>query len=99
MVTRQLQTEVGEGVRWVRLGIPVPGMGMAAGRQGTGRGGERAESWDGGDLGDFRRGEGEERDKEQGQGKAERRGCCRRGGERYFNPSFRAPVPFTLMPI
>lgn len=48
MVTRQLRTEVGEGVRWVRLGIPVPGMGMAAGRQGTGGGGEGRElGWGG----------------------------------------------------
>lgn len=87
-----------------KVGAPGPALhrawdGDGSGQTGHRQPGERAESWDGGDVGDYRRVRGEERDKEQGQGKAERRGCCRPGGGRYFNPSFRASVPFTLMPI
>lgn len=54
--------------------------GDGSGQTGHRQLGERAESWDGGDLGDFRRGEGE-RSGTKSKGRGKRRGGAAAGGE------------------
>lgn len=80
-VTRWLQPEMGEGVRWVCQGqrCTVPGMGMAAGRQGTGSGGRGQRAGMGGIWGTS--GEGRVRNGTKSKGRGKRRGGAAAGGE------------------